>query len=141
MYRRLAPATGSLGTVTWTVNTKTNLTVLAYSGAADVPTLSVSAAKTGATSTSFTAPAVTVVDPGSAVISFWAVPSLDGDDLDPGRRHDRTRRQHRVRQRYRWARQLPTSSGCGAGPVAARTAVASLSSAKGLGWTVVLKPA
>ena len=137
LYRRVAPATGSLGTVTWTVNTKTNLTVLAYAGAAAVPTVSQSAAKTTAASTSFTAPAVTVPDSGSVVVSFWAIRASAATTwtvpAGTAERADSTG-SGSGQMGAAAADQL----GVAAGPVAARTAVATLSSAKGIGWTVVL---
>ncbi len=139
LYQRVSPGAGSLGSVTFGGITKTNLTVLAYSGADAVPAVFGSLAKTTA-STSYVTPGASVTTAGSFVVSFWSMKSSTVPLwTEPAGTQIRA---NSAGTGGGLVVGLAVDGGASAvGPSAGLTATSQVSSAKATGWTVVLRPA
>ncbi len=140
LYQRVAPAGTNLGTVDWPERTKTNLTVLAYTGAVASPTAVESMAKSGSTN-SYPAPDAAVSADGSWVVSFWALKTSQTvpDWTEPG---GTTARASDAGAGGGLISGFAVDQGpVGAGTYSGKTASASVGAGKATGWTVVLAPA
>lgn len=129
---------GSTVTLSLDAASKTNATVLAYSGAA-APSVVQGAAETG-TSTMHKAPAAAVSVAGSIVVCYWAdkVPTAHGWSVPAGF----TQRSATAGTGSAMITSTTGDTGAqSAGTWPGATATAAASSAKAIAWTIVLPPA
>lgn len=140
VYTRAVPA-GGAGTsvaVAMDATSKTNLSLLAYAGAADAGAV-VGVNEPGSTAL-HRSPAATVASAGSTVVSYWAD--------KPAAAHGWTLLQEVTAEASGFGTGgglltsvVGDSSGVGSGTWPGATANAGTSSAKAVAWTVVLPPA